>query len=169
MIRFLSAACLAALGALFLVPALPAAEITPDTMAQEAAHLDKLIRSVLQSSGKSAPAPVDDATFLRRASLVASGRIPTLAEIQEFTTDPAADKRHHLASRLYQSKGYQSHMNNWLYDHLRLDGVKLQGGYFSSNAPLIKWTRQAVRENRSWKAMTQELLSARGNGWTGSG
>lgn len=169
MIRFLFTACLAALGALLLAPALSAAEITPADMAKEAAQLDKLISSVLQSSKKSAPAPVDDATFLRRASLIAIGRIPTLAEIQEFTADPATDKRQRLTSRLYQSKGYQSHMNNWLYDHLRLDGVKLQGGYFSSNAPLIKWTRQAVRENKSWKAMTRELLSARGNGWTGSG
>jgi hypothetical protein len=169
MIRFLSKAYRAALGALLLALALPAAEITPKDMAKEAAQLDTLISSVLQSTKQSAPAPVDDATFLRRASLVAIGRIPTLAEIQEFSNDPAADKRHHLASRLYQSKGYQSHMNNWLYDHLRLDGVKLQGGYFSSNAPLIKWTRQAVRDNKSWKAMTRELLSARGNGWTGSG
>ncbi|MDA8977145.1 DUF1549 and DUF1553 domain-containing protein [Akkermansiaceae bacterium] len=169
MIRFLSAACLAALGALLLAPNLPAAEITPEAMAKEATRLDKLISSVLQSSEKSEPASVDNATFLRRASLIAIGRIPTLAEIQEFTTDSAIDKRHRLTSRLYQSKGYQSHMNNWLYDHLRLDGVKLQGGYFSSNAPLIKWSRQAVRENKSWKAMTRELLSARGNGWTGSG
>jgi hypothetical protein len=56
-----------------------------------------------------------------------------------------------------------------LYDHLRLNEVRLQGGYFSSNTPLINWARQAVRENRSWKAMSKELLSARGNGWTGSG
>ncbi len=166
MIRFLSAA-LVALGV--LAPALPAAEITPEDMAKGAARLDKLISSVLQSSGQSKPAPVEDATFLRRASLVAIGRIPTLAEIQKFTNDPAKDKRHRLVSRLYQSKGYQSHMNNWLHDHLRLNEVKLQGGYFSSNAPLIKWTRQSVRENKSWKVMTRELLSARGNGWTGSG
>jgi len=169
MIRFLSSVWLVALGVLLLAPALPAAEITPGEMAKEAARLDELISSVLQSSAKSEPAPVDDATFLRRAALVAIGRIPTLAEIQEFTNDPAADKRHRLVARLYQSKGYESHMNNWWYDHLRLDEVKLQGGYFSSNTPLINWTRRAVRENRSWKAMTRELLSARGNGWTGSG
>ena len=169
MIRFLSAACLAALGALLLTPALPAAEITPEDMDKEAARLDALISAVLESSGKSEPSRVDDATFLRRASLVAIGRIPTLSEIREFTDDRAADKRNRLISRLYHSKGYESHMNNWLHDHLRLTEVKLQGGYFSSNSPLINWTRQPVRENRSWKAMTRELLSARGNGWTGSG
>ena len=169
MIRFLSAGCLVALGALLLSPVLPAAEIIPADMAKEAARLDELINSVLQSSEQREPASVDNATFLRRASLVAIGRIPTLAEIQMFTNDPAADKRSSLVSRLYQSKGYESHMNNWLYDHLRLTEVKLQGGYFSSNSPLINWTRRAVRENRSWKTMTQELLSARGNGWIGSG
>jgi len=166
MIRFL----LAAFGAMLAAPAaLSAADITPVDMIKEAARLDVLISSVLEGSRKSEPASIDDATFLRRASLVAIGRIPTLAEIQKFTNDPAADKRHRLVSRLYQSKGYESHMNNWLHDHLRLTEVKLQGGYFSSNAPLIKWTRQAVRENKSWKTMTRELLSTRGNGWTGSG
>ena len=146
-----------------------AVEITPERMGKEAAKLDILISSVLEKSGKTKPAPIDDFNFLRRASLVAIGRIPTLAEIKEFTNDPAADKRNRLVNRLYRSKGYQSHMNNWFCDHLRLNEVKLQGGYFSSNTPLINWTRQSVRENKSWKAMTVELLSSRGNGWLGSG
>ena len=169
MIRFFSAASLAAIGALLWSPALLASGITSERMGKEAHRLDELIGSVLQGSGKTAPPQVDDVTFLRRASLVAIGRIPTLVEIKEFTNDPAADKRSRLVARLYQSRGYQSHMNNWLYDHLRLNEVKLQGGYFSSNTPLINWSRQAVRENKSWKAMTVELLSTRGNGWTGSG
>jgi hypothetical protein len=169
MSRLLFASHLLAFGALFSGSVLFAVEITPEKMGEEAAKLDVLISSVLEKSGKIKPAPVDDFTFLRRASLVAIGRIPTLAEIKEFTNDPAADKRNRLVNRLYHSKGYQSHMNNWLHDHLRLNEVKLQGGYFSSNTPLINWTRQAVRENKSWKAMTVELLSSRGNGWTGSG
>ena len=168
-IRFLLRSFQATAGVLLLSAGLSAAEITPPQMAKEAAKLDQLISAILKKSEKSAPAPIDDATFLRRASLVAIGRIPTLAEIQKFNADPAPNKRKKLVNRLYHSKGYQSHMNNWFYDHLRLDEVKLQGGYFSSNAPLIKFTRQAVRENRSWKTVTKELLSTRGNGWTGSG
>lgn len=169
MIRFLSALCLAVFGALFPGLLLHAAEITPERMGQEAAKLDKLIGSVLKKSGKTEPVVVDDSTFLRRASLVAIGRIPTLAEIKEFESDALKNKRGLLVNRLYHSKGYQSHMNNWFHDHLRLNEVKLQGGYFSSNTPLINWTRQAVRENKSWKDMTVELLSSRGNGWLGTG
>ena len=160
---------LLAFGALFSWSYLFAVEITPERMGKEAANLDILISSVLEKSGKTKPAPIDDFNFLRRASLVAIGRIPTLVEIKEFANDPAADKRNRLVNRLYRSKGYQSHMNNWFCDHLRLNEVKLQGGYFSSNTPLINWTRQSVRENKSWKAMTVELLSSRGNGWLGSG
>lgn len=169
MIRFLSVIKLAAAGVLLGGPALLAAEVTRDRMSKEAAHLDGLIDALLEKAGKAMPASVDDFTFLRRASLVATGRIPTLDEIKEFTNDSAEDKRIRLVDRLYQSKGYQSHMNNWFCDHLRLNEVKLQGGYFSSNTPLINWTRQSVRENKSWKKMTVELLSSRGNGWTGSG
>ncbi|MBL6921641.1 MAG: DUF1549 domain-containing protein [Akkermansiaceae bacterium] len=165
MIRFFSVVSLVALFA----PVIFAEEIAPERMSEEAARLDELIDAVLKEDEKAAPPSVDDATFLRRASLVAIGRIPTLAEIQEFAKDTSADKRSRLVARLYQSKGYQSHMNNWFCDHLRLNEVKLQGGYFSSNTPLINWTRQSVRENKSWKAMTVELLSSRGNGWLGSG
>ncbi len=168
MIRFLSAIRLAAAGVL-LAGAVRAAEISPERMSREASNLDQLIGTVLEKSEKTKPAAVDDFTFLRRASLVAAGRIPTLAEIREFTNDSAAGKRSRLVNRLYQSKGYESHMNNWLYDHLRLNEVKLQGGYFSSNTPLINWARESVRQNKSWKKMTVELLSSRGNGWTGSG
>lgn len=169
MVHFLSVIKFGAAGVLLGGPVLIAAEVTRDRMSKEAAHLDGLIDALLEKSGKTMPAPVDDFTFLRRASLVATGRIPTLSEIKEFTNDSAADKRIRLVDRLYQSKGYQSHMNNWFCDHLRLNEVKLQGGYFSSNTPLINWTRQSVRENKSWKKMTVELLSSRGNGWTGSG
>lgn len=167
MTRFLSGVLGAIPGLLF--PALFAGQIDSGKMAEGAARLDELIESVLVNAEKTAPPAVDDATFLRRASLVAIGRIPTLPEIQEFMKDTSTDKRSRLVDRLYRSKGYQSHMNNWLYDHLRLNEVKLQGGYFSSNTPLINWTRQAVRENKSWKKMTKELLSSRGNGWIGSG
>ena len=169
MMRRLFTSHILAFGALFSWSFLFAVEITPERMGKEAANLDILISSVLEKSGKTKPAPIDDFNFLRRASLVAIGRIPTLAEIKEFANDPAANKRSRLVDRLYRSKGYQSHMNNWFHDHLRLNEVKLQGGYFSSNTPLINWTRQSVRENKSWKAMTVELLSSRGNGWTGSG
>lgn len=169
MIRSLSRACLATAGALLLASGLSAAEITPAQMKQEAAKIDTLINAILRESEKNTPPPVSDATFLRRASLVAIGRIPSLAEIEKFENDFAPGKRSRLVNRLYRSTGYQSHMNNWFSDHLRLNEVKLQGGYFSSNTPLIKFTRQAVRENRSWKTMTKELLSTRGNGWTGSG
>jgi len=169
MVRFLSVIKLGAAGVLLGGPVLIAAEVTRDRMSKEAAHLDGLIDSLLEKSGKTMSAPVDDFTFLRRASLVATGRIPTLDEIKEFTNDSAEDKRIRLVDRLYRSRGYQSHMNNWFCDHLRLNEVKLQGGYFSSNTPLINWTRQSVRENKSWRKMTVELLSSRGNGWTGSG
>lgn len=169
MIRFLFILEALAIVGLPSASLLHAAAITPEKMNRQASQIDDLIVSILAKEEKSESVLVDDFTFLRRASLVAIGRIPTLAEIDEFTKDSAADKRARLINRLYQSKGYESHMNNWHYDHLRLNEVKLQGGYFSSNTPLINWTRQAVRENKSWKAMTVELLASRGNAWMGSG
>ena len=92
-IRFLLRSFQATAGVLLLSAGLSAAEITPPQMAKEAAKLDQLISAILKKSEKSAPAPIDDATFLRRASLVAIGRIPTLAEIQKFNADPAPNKR----------------------------------------------------------------------------
>ena len=86
MSRLLLASHLLVFGAFFSGSFLFAVEITPERMEKEAAKLDVLISSVLEKSEKTKPAPVDDFTFLRRASLVAIGRIPTLTEIKEFTT-----------------------------------------------------------------------------------
>ena len=55
-------------------------------MGKEAAKLDILISSVLVKSGKTEPAPIDDFNFLRRASLVAIGRIPILARSRSLLT-----------------------------------------------------------------------------------
>lgn len=93
MIGFFLRSFQATAGVLLLSAGLSAAEITPPQMAKEAAKLDQLISAILKKSEKSATAAIDDATFLRRASLVAIGRIPTLVEIQKFNADPAPNKR----------------------------------------------------------------------------
>jgi hypothetical protein len=80
----------------------------------EAAKLAAVIDARLEAGWKKAavaPAPVvDDAQFLRRATLDLSGHIPTAAEVRAFLADAAPDKRAKLVAKLSESGGHTRHM-----------------------------------------------------------
>jgi hypothetical protein len=104
----------------------------------------------------------DDATFMRRAFLVAIGRIPTAEEALDFLeiVDPA--KRELLVSHLLKSEGYSSHMSNWVYDLLRVSEVRNDT---ATNTSYRHWVREAVASNMPWDQFTTRLLSSSGDGW----
>ena len=86
----------------------PIAEVLKD-----AARLDALLERGLQRH-KETPLPiVDDATFLRRSYLSIVGRIPTLAETEQFLADQGDDKRARLCDRLLDAAGHTSHVTNF--------------------------------------------------------
>src|SRR4051794_25702330 len=65
-----------------------------------AARIDQHISAGWQSA-KVEPAPrSDDAEFLRRITIDLAGRIPTVAEVRAFLSDPAPDKRERLIAKL---------------------------------------------------------------------
>jgi hypothetical protein len=100
---------------------------------------------------------------MRRAFLVAIGRIPTGEEARAFLEieDPA--KRMQLLNYLMASKGYSSHMTNWVFDLLRVtDG---RPGFQGNFEPYRNWVRTAMENNMPWDDFTNALLSSVGDGW----
>jgi hypothetical protein len=56
------------------------------------------------------PSPTcDDATFIRRVTIDANGRLPTADEVRAFLADTSADKRAKLIDRLLDSPDYASY------------------------------------------------------------
>src|SRR6185436_4154981 len=56
-------------------------------------YIDQIVDTKLQRLKIQPSAPVDDAGFLRRASLDLTGQLPTPAEVRAFTADTSKTKR----------------------------------------------------------------------------
>jgi hypothetical protein len=135
----------------------------PEFLRESAVEIDRHIAAFYRSNKLPVPAVTDDATFMRRAFLVAIGRIPTAEEALAFIEieDPA--KRGELVSYLMKSQGYSSHMTNWAFDLLRLrDGRQ---GSQATNEPYRNWIRKAMDDNMPWDEFVTSLVASSGNGW----
>ena len=151
-----------------LVSVLPAGAETPASgefaaLKKAAFRVDQQIAAFYRNKNLQVPAVTDDATFMRRAFLVAVGRIPTAEEALDFIEIDDPTKRELLISYLLGSEGYSSHMSNWVFDLLRVSDVR--NGTIATNTPYRHWVREAVAANMPWDQFTTRLLSATGDGW----
>ncbi|MGE9267044.1 MAG: DUF1549 domain-containing protein [Verrucomicrobiales bacterium] len=136
----------------------------PEFLRKAAYEVDVRIARIFKQKKLSVPQVVDDPTFLRRAFLVAAGRIPTLDEAKMFLEIDDPNKRQLLIDYLLKSDGYRSHMANWAYDLLRAqDDFPGQGG---SAQPYMQFITESIAQNKPWDDFVRELISAEGNGWS---
>jgi len=135
----------------------------PGFLNKSALEIDKLIADFYRRKQLSVPQVIDDATFMRRAFLVAIGRIPTVEEGLAFIEIENPDKRADLVGYLFNAPGYSSHMTNWAFDLLRLRDTPI--GSPVINEPYRNWIRQAMTQNMPWDEFVADLLSSEGNGW----
>lgn len=148
---------------LSLAQSTPAAGEDPAFVAKSARAIDTHVAAWYRRQKLRVPAVTDDATFLRRAFLVAIGRIPTAEEGRFFLEidDPA--KRIQLIDYLMKSPGYSSHMTNWVFDLLRVTDGK--PGFQGNFEPYRHWVRSAMEENMPWDDFSRALLASKGDGW----
>lgn len=135
----------------------------PAYLKKAALQVDQQIAAFYRSNKLPVPEVTDDATFLRRAFLVSIGRIPTPEEALAFLEIEDASKREALVEYLLKSKGYSSHMSNWIYDLLRIKDER--PGSSAHNEPYRHWIRVAMAENMPWDQFTSRLLASSGDGW----
>lgn len=128
-----------------------------------ALQIDYHIASFYRNKKLPVPQVTDDATFLRRAFLVAVGRIPTAEEALAFLEIEDTAKREALVEYLMSSKGYSSHMTNWAFDLLRITDGRV--GTTATNEPYRHYVRTAMEDNMPWNEFTARLLASSGDGW----
>ncbi|MGA0094471.1 MAG: DUF1549 domain-containing protein, partial [Chthoniobacterales bacterium] len=139
--------------------------LPPESEAEvAAAAIDELIRANLSKRKLEPPAIIDDAKFLRRAYLVAVGRVPTAEEADNFLGDEDPRKRVKLVQSLVRSPGYASHMANWLFDRLRVVDRRLIAGGVARFPAYRQWVRTAADQNMPWDEMVTTLLTTSGRG-----
>jgi hypothetical protein len=113
--------------------------------------VDEQIEAKLKADGV-VPAPqADDAAVIRRTTLDLVGRIPTPAEIAEYTQSRDSDKRLKLITRLMASSSYARYQAT-LFDVMLSDrpGQGALRSYFTT----------AIQENRPWDQIFRELMKA---------
>ena len=161
-------AALAAISLTNVADAAPAGDdearpaITEKQLLGAARQVDIQVAKIFKKKGVSVPSEASDPVFLRRSFLLAVGRIPTVEEARVFIESDDPNKRVLITRYLMNSKGYQSHMGNWMVDMLR---VRESFGNGRTAAPYMQWVREAVATNKPFDTVARELLSAQGAMW----
>ena len=108
--------------------------------------------------------PASDEVFLRRVYLDIVGRIPTYGESQHFLDDTSRGKRRQLTRHLLNSEGYVSHWFNYWADILRVKS-NIGGAAGATGEAYADWVKDALRENKSYRDLVYELITAEGYIW----
>ncbi len=132
-----------------------------DSAPQPRNLVDEFVFKKLRSLGIPPSHSCDDATFLRRATLDLVGRLPTLAETEEFLSDAAADKRDSLVERLLASDQYAEFFaGKW---NTILKNRRDRGGLEFATIAFHDWIKESLRENKPYDQFVREIVTASGS------
>ena len=122
--------------------------------------IDEEVEKTLHELHLAPATQADDATFLRRASLDLTGRLPTPERIERYLADERPDKRAQLVEQLLQSESFVDiwtlRMARWLRLHSLPNDVV---------APTVfgRWIREQVAADTGWDSLARQLLLAEGD------
>jgi hypothetical protein len=106
------------------------------------------------------PPPADDETFIRRASLDLTGKLPAPEEVRAFVADRRPDKRARLVDRLLTGEAYTVNWGRYWRDvityYTPASGNYLRWQLFGD------WLVEQFRRNRPWDQVVTALVTAEG-------
>ncbi|MBX3421922.1 MAG: DUF1553 domain-containing protein [Pirellulaceae bacterium] len=127
-------------------------------------HPQNLIDRVLLDEWRSlglAPSPIcDDATFLRRAYLDATGALPTPEQVQQFLDDADPQRRPRLVDQLLGSPRFVDYWSYQWSDLLLVNGNLLRPKAVEA---FYRWIRTQVQDNVPWDQFARQIVLARGD------
>ncbi|MBT8045392.1 MAG: DUF1549 and DUF1553 domain-containing protein, partial [Verrucomicrobiae bacterium] len=145
------------LGLIAIAGQLVAKPFSQEKVRSTSNQIDQLVATYLQNKKIKANPIIDDATFVRRAYISISGRIPTADEARSFLQDSRSGKRRLLIDSLIQSKGYESRMFNFYADLLRL-----KTNHEKYGLGWHVWIRNAVEQNMPYDQFVHAMISSKG-------
>ena len=121
--------------------------------------IDRIVDAYFAKNKVTPQPPLDDAAFLRRASLDLIGLLPTPAQRDAFVKDSAPDKRTQFIKRTLDDKvDYAEHWLSFWNDLLRND-YKGTGYIDGGRKQISGWLYQSLVENKPYDRFVFELIS----------
>ena len=99
---------------------------------------------------------IDDMAYLRRVSVDLIGRIPTIAEVDEYLAWPQAKRRELLVDKLVASDRFADRWTVFFADLLRLRS-NVTGG-----SALIAYVHQAIQNDLPYNQLASRLIATNG-------
>ena len=122
--------------------------------------IDSLVGTRLSQMRIPAAPEVDDATFLRRAYLVAVSRLPTSQQTRDFLADASVDKRERLIDELLADHGFDLTWALRWSDLLRNEDKVMSS---KGTALFHLWLTEQIAKDRPWNEWTAELVRSIGS------
>ncbi|WZP01001.1 DUF1553 domain-containing protein [Isosphaeraceae bacterium EP7] len=141
----------------------PAAEPPPAQVFDDAPRrnfIDDANLAKLRALGIPPSPDSDDATFLRRAYLDATGTLPRADAVAAFLDDADPAKRSKLVDRLLESPEYVDYWSYKWSDLLLISSKNLPAQAMWS---FYRFVRKAVADNTPWDEFARRVITARGS------
>ncbi len=122
--------------------------------------IDNHVLDTLSTLRIPASAAADDSTFLRRAMLDLTGRLPTAAAAREFLTDKQAHKRQRLIDTLLASDEFTAY---WTYKFAKLLRIRSQPQDTKGARTYHEWLRDQIAAKVGFDRIARQLLVAEGD------
>ena len=141
-------------------PAKPATSQPAETASKPAPAAANPVDTLLAAENagvtvKTAPV-IDDLAFLRRIYIDIIGRIPTVAEIEEFQASPSVDRRTKIIDKLLADGRFADRWTVFYADMLRLRSNAEGGNAF------LAFVHQATESGMPYDEMCRQLIVANG-------
>jgi hypothetical protein len=123
-------------------------------------YIDELVLTKLHSLQTNPSAASDEPTFVRRATLDATGLLPTADEARQFVADASPDKRERLIERLIARPEFAEHWALKWADLLRTEEKVLD----AKGVDLFyTWIQGWIAADKPMDQFVRELVAARGS------
>ena len=121
--------------------------------------IDRILDAYLAAHKLPRPAPIDDATFARRASLDLVGLLPNPAQLDALAADNSPDKRKRFIERLLTDDvAYTEHWLSFWNDLLRND-YSGTGFITGGRKQISRWLYDALATNMPYDRFARELVA----------
>ena len=133
----------------------------PSSSVAMTARIDQLVEELWQDNDLAPVDSANDETFLRRVYLDVIGRVPTIAEYNQFFELDAQGRRSTLIDKLLNSREHALHMGG-IWKRVLVPDDETAISRLGGSGKLEQWLSDAFAENQPYDELVRQLLLAEG-------